>query len=97
MVKEIVAVLIALALWSFICELAELLRPRVKSPTATEPRGNLLLTTLLGRKPAPPESKRPEVSSIARSVGSWRKQKADLERQHNSQQRERDRRVAPQL
>ena len=34
------------------------------------------------------------VSPIQRTVGSWRKQKAELERQHNSKQKERDQRVA---
>jgi hypothetical protein len=34
------------------------------------------------------------VTPIPRTVGSWRKQKAELERQHNSKQKERDQRVA---
>jgi hypothetical protein len=32
-----------------------------------------------------------------RSIGSWRKQRKELERQHNSQQKERDQRVAPSI
>ena len=34
------------------------------------------------------------VAPISRVAGSWRKQKAELERQHNSRQRERDQRIA---
>lgn len=34
------------------------------------------------------------VAPIRRTVGSWRQQKANLEREHNSKQKERDQRVA---
>ena len=34
------------------------------------------------------------VTTMPRTAGSWRKQKAELERQHNSKQKERDQRVA---
>jgi hypothetical protein len=45
-------------------------------------------------KPKPEAPKDYPVTPIPRTVGSWRKQKADLERQHNSKQKERDQRVA---
>ena len=34
------------------------------------------------------------VTPMPRTAGSWRKQKAELERQHNSKQKDRDQRVA---
>lgn len=43
-------------------------------------------------KPEPPKDY--PVAPIKRTVGSWRHQKAELERQHNSKQKERDQRVA---
>ena len=41
-----------------------------------------------------PAAKPTAAGAIPRSPGSWRNQKANLEREHNSKQKERDQRVA---
>lgn len=48
-----------------------------------------------GLDPGPrPEAKKSPIGGLPRSLGSWRNQRRELERQHNSKQKERDQRIA---
>ena len=72
-------------------------RPRpVKPPTESFPAkaGAFLRDMIHIQRTPQPERKPPTVTSIPRSAGSWRRQKATIERQYNSKQKERDQRIA---
>jgi hypothetical protein len=71
-------------------------RPMVKPPVETFPAkaGTFLRDMIHIQRTPQPERKPPTVASMPRSAGSWRRQKAAIERQHNSQQKERDRGIA---
>jgi len=63
-----------------------LLGRKLRSEPAHKSNPAAFFETLLGRK-IPPAPKRPEVAAMPRSAGSWRRQKAALERSHNSKQK----------
>lgn len=59
------------------------------------PKAGVFLKEMLGRGSNTPNlAAKPTVGAVPRSPGSWRRQKATLEREHNSKQKERDLRVA---
>jgi hypothetical protein len=70
-------------------------RPAVKPPMETFPaKAGVFLRELVNLQSKPIEPKRPGIAAVPRSAGSWRRQKAAIEREHNSQQKERDRGIA---
>jgi hypothetical protein len=72
-------------------------RPRpVKPPVETFPAkaGAFLRDMIHIQRTPQPERKAPTMASMPRSAGSWRRQKATIEREHNSKQKERDRGIA---
>lgn len=96
MVKEflviVVALVTALTLRDMAGHLVDAFLSR-KAPTTAEPKQSFSLLDLVRSKPQPQAKKMP-TEALPRSIGSWRKQKAELERDHNSKQKERDQRYA---
>lgn len=69
-------------------------RPKTNRPTPTEPTMVQKAASLLGWKPEPkPAAQPPSTLSIPRVGKSWRFQRRELERQHNTKQKERDSRL----
>lgn len=60
---------------------------------STESKPGFSLRDLMRPAPKPQPKKMPS-AALPRNIGSWRKQKADLEREHNSKQKLRDQRFA---
>lgn len=87
-----------IAILSFLCGL--LLGLNLRQPAKARPivvpevKASGWRFPLFTKTEAKPEPKKPTMAAIPRTPGSWRRQKADLERQHNTRQKERDQRVA---